>query len=1112
MQRLLPTVICQLAVLWCAPLCAQETGQPTPAESTLAAPAAPVAPIEETKLPVYLKSKDGRWVPMLDWTFEDFERVYQENQGLKQRDQTPPYSLQSTTITGTVKGDNAELSIQFGILVRDDQWVRVPLRLSQAVLREGAKYEGPDGQCFLDFDAEGDGYIGRLHGSSGQQHRLTLNVLVPVTKVGEESRIKLSVPRTTSSSLKLTVPLAGAAGEVSTGAPLTTTAVGEKGTEFTVLGLGGDFDLSWRKAGSRLSQTEPVLEAVGTILTRVDSGSIHNDATLSVRAYGGPFDRFRVRLPEGAEYVPGNASDYTVVPVPANGAKATGAAKAGPLVEVRLAKKVAGPVEIRLSTKRRYETAGAAEWLELAGFEVVEAARQWGNIAITAAEDLQVVCTANRGVRQVDQLPEALRGEDRLAGFAYFSQPYSLTARVVPKKTRISVEPEYLLQVDEDKVRLEAKLKYTIRAAKVSALDVDLLDWELDEVGPANLVAVDMVAVDRTGVLSLPLATPSIGQIEITIRAHKRLATGGTSLSLALPRPQANSSGPAALVVQPADNIELIPDASATVGLVRQQVAPPMSIPTRQQAPLFYRGETAKAVFAAGMNIHPQSITVDVASQLTLAGQEKYVEQKLSYAIAYKPVETLTLEVPRSLASADGLEILFEGQPISPAELPDQAEAPGDTRPIKKRLLLPSPRIGSCELTIRYPIILEELLPETSIVSTVPLIMPADGQLESNKLWLTAAPGVRVQLREGPWAVAEESGLSPERLHGLQITANERVEKIVLGIHLEDRDALGSTLVERAWIQTWLSPAPSGMQRQDRAVFRFTSDQKELELQLPRDVELSGVELSLDRRRVQAKITTAGSLVIPLPDASRSSPHVLEANYHFPERPTEVSRWTMQLPRLGRNVWVRRLYWQLVLPQQIHLIAAPDGFTPEFTWGWTGAFWGRNPLLEQTQLESWVGAPHLTAVPNATSRYLFSTLGPVEQCELRVAGRSLIVLGASGIALIAGLLLLYVPLSRHPLPLLVVTLAFLSATFLYPEPTLLTSQAASLGLALTLVAGLLQRSMTRRRQRRLPRESASSLLEKGSTQALYSAPLSTPDAPTDTAPVMPPLSPPTSMP
>lgn len=1112
MQRLLPTIVCQLAVFWGGLVIAQETSQSAPAEPAKTPVQAPapsaVAPIEESKLPVYLKSKDGRLVPMLDWTFEDFERVYQENQGLKQRDRAPLYSVQSMALTGEVKGGYAELTVELGILVRDDQWVRVPLRLNQAVLREGVKYEGPDGEYLLDFEAEGDGYIGRIRGNSGQQHRLTLKMLVPVATVGEESRLKLTVPRATSSSMKLIVPVAEATGSVSKGVTLSSAAAGKQATEFTALGLGGDFELSWRKTGSRSAEAATVLEAVGSVLCRVDPGLVHSEGTLTVRGFGGLFDRFRVRLPDGAELVPSEASEYTVTAMPATGA----GEKDSRVVEIRFPKKVSGPVEVRLSTRRRYEATGTAGWFELAGFEVVEAVRQWGHLAITAAEDLQVVCTPNRGVRQVDQLPEALRGEDRLAGFAYYSQPCSLTARVVPKKTRINVEPEYLLLVEEDKVRLEAKLKYTIRAAKVSSLEVELLDWELDEVGPTNLVAVDLVATDQSGAVSVPLATPSIGQVEITLRAHKPIAAGATSLSLALPRPQANSSGPAAVVVLPADNIELIPETNATVGLIRQQIAPPMSLPPRQQLPLFYRGETTKAVFAAGLNIHPQSIAVDVSTQLTLAGEEKHLEQKLAYTIAYKPVEVLTLEVPRSLAGAGALEVLFEGQPVSLAELSDQAKAPGDSRPIKKRVLLPSPKIGACELVIRYPVALEELLPETSVVSTVPLVMPADGKLGENRLCVTTTPGVKVQLREGPWAISEENGLSAERLHSLQMIAEGRTEKVVLRIHLEDRDALGSTVVERLWIQTWVSSTPTGTQRQDRAVFRFTSDQKELELLLPSEVESSRVEVSLDRRRVQAKLGVGNSLLIRLPDASRAGSHVLEVSYRFPARLVELGHWSMQLPHMGRQAWVRRMYWQLVLPQYEHLVVAPAGFTPEFTWGWTGAFWGRNPQFEQSQLETWAGTVPMTSVPSATSRYLFSTLGPVEQCELHVANRSLIVLGASGLALVVGLLLLYVPGSRHPLTLLVVAAGLLAATFLYPEPTLLVAQAASLGLALTLVAGLLQRSMVRRRRRFFPRESTSSLFDKGSTLAIPTTSPVGPDDSTDTAPAAPSLSPPNGLP
>ena len=68
---------------------------------------------------------------------------------------------------------------------------------------------------------------------------------------------------------------------------------------------------------------------------------------------------------------------------------------------------------------RRASTASAARgdnWLELAGFEFPEAARQWGTIAVSVAGDWQVLWGESRGVRQIDQLPEAARPEGRDGG------------------------------------------------------------------------------------------------------------------------------------------------------------------------------------------------------------------------------------------------------------------------------------------------------------------------------------------------------------------------------------------------------------------------------------------------------------------------------------------------------------------------------------------------------------------------------------------------------------------------------------------------------------------------------------------------------------------------
>ena len=135
------------------------------------------------------------------------------------------------------------------------------------------------------------------------------------------------------------------------------------------------------------------------------------------------------------------------------------------LVEVRFPRKTAGPVDVHIACRRDYDPAKSPAWCELAGFEVVGAARQWGASAVAAGDEWQVLWGTSRGVRHVDQLPDALRKENVVAGFEYIAEAYSLLARLVPRKTRVSVDPKYVLMVDRDQIRLEARLGYSIRGA-----------------------------------------------------------------------------------------------------------------------------------------------------------------------------------------------------------------------------------------------------------------------------------------------------------------------------------------------------------------------------------------------------------------------------------------------------------------------------------------------------------------------------------------------------------------------------------------------------------------------------------------------------------------------
>jgi len=1132
---LVPFAVCNV-LLWGCLAAAQQDAAPAPKEPTAASfgPSgdAPSGAVREAP-PLYMLDENGKPQPMLGWKLEDFEQILKQAEAQTQTDRPPRYTVKSMSATGTAKAGLAELTIELDIRANDGE-VRVPLRLDQAILRpNGLEYKG-SGEAFLQSGKEGEGYVLWIRGEPRQDHRLTLKeAVIPLSTVGEESRLQLAVPRATSWSLKLTVPLAGATAEVSDGATLLPSSTGESDqTVFTVRGGGGgeadgadfsDFELTWRKARSDQENLRPVLEAEGVLLATIDRRNVTTEATLTVRGHGAPFDRFRVSLPRGAQLIPGNGAGYSVTRVPRDEA-----AGGETLVDVvRRGGKSPEPMEeVRITTRQSRGKASEGGWFKLGGFEVIGAVRQSGYAGVASDGDWQVRCVPGGGVRQIDELPELLENSEALKGsdylFEYFSQPFSLAARVAEVKTHVRVDPVYHVEVEDRQIRLEGVLKYTIGGAKAFVLKVELPGWQLDEVGPEAVVAVDDIeeveleADDaktpdgdvppaRSRLVTIPLEQPSTGEIEVTIRAHQEIKPGTGSLRVALPRPEADSLSPAVVAVWPADNVELTPDGKATVGLeptpeatvgpVRQPGVPQEGIRSGRQDPLLYRGEGGDAVFAAGFEVKEREIAVDVTSEITLSEDKAEVRQTIAYAIAYEPLGELTIEVPWELAAPDALEVALDDQSLAPVPLPDQVDEPG--RPVRRRVVLPAAKIRKCDLEIRFSIEVGELLPNRSVICEIPLVMPVDGEISSNKLYVAAPPGVEVRCRGERWRPWEVPTGQLSWHSGLALIADQRVGGVVLGAH---HKGLVSAVIERAWVQTCLIHET----RRDRAVFCFTSDQDELELILPEGVNPRQVEIFLgsenveDRERVRVQAASDEPLRIPLSGDSSPRRRWLEVQYAFSDPRPEPGRLSLEIPRLGGEIWVQRVYWELVLPQNEHVIVGPEELVPEYQWGWTGSFWGRKPLVEEVELEAWWGASRGTEVPKATSRYLFSSLGSVARCELRTASRWLIVLGASSVVLVAGLLLIYVRACRHPAALLAVAILLGGAAVSYPGPALLALEAGSLGLALALLAGLLYRTLGPGRSAGLWREPSSSVFDRSSTQAQYRPPAPGKPASTET--------------
>ena len=406
------------------------------------------------------------------------------------------------------------------------------------------------------------------------------------------------------------------------------------------------------------------------------------------------------------------------------------------------------------------------------------------------------------------------------------------------------------------------------------------------------------------------------------------------------------------------------------------------------------------------------------------------------------------------------------------------------------KVTLPEPRIGSCELTLSYSAPLTEVeatdakrteevvgkMPSIREVSSrppplspsrrvaVPLLMPADGELLANTLTVTADRNTRVSVRKGAWSASDRDPVDGEGRPGLLLTAAHRTAAIALELRRDDERAK-SIIVDRAWVQSRLSSSA----RQDRAVFQLTTARSEIEVVLPADAEEQAVAL-VDGREVEPRSLGDKRLSIPLAGrtgqrrvvvelrlpfrrsaaAARGDPHGVSAVESRGLDAADVLATDPAGQRASgcQSRWLQRRVRLAVVG--LVLVLGPPCFARSGRVGIVGRGGARD------------------ALPDRVNVYLFSSLGNVVQAEVRTAGRTWIVLLASGAALVAGLLLIYVPVSRHPATLLTMGMALLSAGLIAPEPTLLLAQAACLGLVLTLLAGMLERGAARRRRSARP--------------------------------------------
>ncbi|HEX5103856.1 MAG TPA: hypothetical protein VFV87_08610, partial [Pirellulaceae bacterium] len=207
-------------------------------------------------------------------------------------------------------------------------------------------------------------------------------------------------------------------------------------------------------------------------------------------------------------------------------------------------------------------------------------------------------------------------------------------------------------------------------------------------------------------------------------------------------------------------------------------------------------------------------------------------------------------------------------------------------------------------------------------------------------------------------------------------------------------------------------------------------------------------QASIDGQAVPVTPREPNVIRIDLPAPVRGHECVVELWYSMPTASNSASLLVDQLRPaiLEEATPPRRTYWEVALPTSDYLLTTPSNLVKEMAWTTQNWQRGPRPLLDQRQLETWIGSSRQDELPDGANTYLFGTLAQAPTLDVVVADRRLILAAASGLALAAGLLLIYVPWLRGATPLLIAAVVLAALALAYPDAALLLGRAALLGL------------------------------------------------------------------
>ena len=913
----------------------------------------------------------------------------------------PPVSavIAKADYSGVVENNLARVEAKYVIKVLDKPWARIPLKFGDAAV---GKLTATNDQILI--IGTGEGSYELLLPTVGE-HTVTLELLTRVHTATDGRSFELEVPVVGISNLNLTLPAPDQTIEV---LPHLATGIPEGDANTTKvqasLGATNQFTAKWYPRVSKTPEMELLTTVNNQTHVRIADGLVQNEAILTYQVLRGEFHQAQISIPLGQRIIDVTAPNL-------KGYKVAQEANRQVLtVDLLAGTNKTVPIEVRTEravTEEVMELGGVANDGPTRGIHALGAVRESGLLVASHGPELALTVAKQQGLIRVEatDAPESLRRPDNLY-FKFFNPTFQLGVSARPVEPLVNATHHTVLRIQEDELRLEALLKYSVERAGLFELRYNLPDGlKIDVVECTNRQEHSVSADGKTLVITLNQKTQ--GEIQCTIRGHISFeAKVPESMTLPLLEPLNLSREDGQLQVYAPKALEIITDEKGVVSAQpdRADSHPgALGVLNLNSAWTFNRRPVTIPVKVVRK---PTRLTADIATTADVKRELVEVSTRVTYHIEYAGVDQFRIAVPAAVAnsvqidpvlseSSVGIKQKTKGEPVDgwvTWTIVTQREALNQ-QVFRVKFDLPLKRDKATATILVQPVRVLGLLTADGKAESTPITnITGEMLVQKDRIWSLAAVPKNMEAID-----VRELTLLPQEGALAYRYSRQPVEVELQATEHEIQEVV-QTVVSRALIEAVIS---HDNQVTYRCQYQLkTSERQRLLLELPAKVQSLGVvvagkQVNLERNTEARPTNGMEAYFVNVARPGRADESfTLSLLYRIPGVGLPHSgfggRLEVFLPLLGgaaaqAQVAIQQMRVVVWVPEKISLIGNSTDFELENQLSLEAAMAGRSAGVKNSQWNGWISdsTANLFEFPTAGHAFVYRKLG--DAISLRVS-------------------------------------------------------------------------------------------------------------------------------